>query len=105
MAIEDYLQSHPSTVIIDPVSSIRKITSRARACECLERVMRIPAADNCAQTQGEGGLFSLPVYCVAESADEFVRKIESHNLVFPVICKPVHACGTPESHLMVSVCP
>ena len=95
--IENYLSSNPWTGIIDPISSIRTITSRARACDCLGQILEaFPASKR---------PFHQPPYCVLNNRNELRAQLDKHQLKYPVICKPIDACGTPSSHLMVCTLP
>jgi inositol-1,3,4-trisphosphate 5/6-kinase/inositol-tetrakisphosphate 1-kinase len=95
-ALEKYLLAHPSTVIVDPIECVRKVVSRARTCRHLTAIQD-RLRDRCPFTQ--------PSYVVIEEklGDEGVlAMLAQQQLHFPVICKPVQACGTAKSHSMVS---
>ena len=101
-AIEHYLKLNPQTVIIDPFKNVRNVTSRARTVEILREIEKscpIP-------------LFYQPAFIVydretaAQTCDEeqpavMFNMMKQAKISFPVICKPIEACGTPESHSMV----
>ena len=96
-ALDDYLNRHPDTVLVDPVCAVRKVISRERTCAHLANVYR---------ALGEKCPFRLPNYVVIKDASlngqETLKMISEHNIQFPIICKPIEACGTPISHKMVS---
>jgi hypothetical protein len=46
--------------------------------------------------------FSQPKFLIVEDITRIVSLFRASPLVFPVICKPLEACGTPTSHAMVS---
>lgn len=87
--IEDYCRLHPKTVIVDPIDAVEKVTSRARVCQVIETI--------CQQTT----LFSQPKFVIAHDNEKIVDRVLSSNLRFPVICKPIEACGTANSHSLV----
>lgn len=93
--IENYLAKQPKCVIIDSLCSIRKATSRFRACECLGHILQ--KAQVCSMP------FTQPAYCMITNREEFMQKMQAFQIVFPVICKPIDACGIPGSHEMVCI--
>lgn len=97
-ALKQYLQHHPNTVIVDSLEAVRKVISRARCCESLANVIK---------KLGPSCPFSQPGFFVVESEEESSAKnilclMREKGIGFPVMCKPVEACGTPNSHRMVS---
>lgn len=98
-ALDEYLNKYPSTVIVDPISAVSKVTSRIRTNECLSNVQL---------RRGRSCPFRLPRSVVVQDGatpDEVIYQLEQKGLQFPVICKPVQACGTPDSHRMVRLRP
>ena len=94
--IDAYLKEFPRTVIVDPLSCVRKVISRARTCEHLSNIQR-RLGKNCSFTQ--------PAYIIAEEGEgtqEMVNQLAEKGLSYPLICKPIQACGTPHSHNMVN---
>lgn len=100
-ALDNYLKHHPNTVIVDPIDSVRKVISRSRTCQHLS---------NIELTMGKQCPFRQPKYVVFEdsnsvtSSEDTLKVIAQHGLTFPIICKPVEACGTAISHHMVGFC-
>lgn len=95
-ALGAYLQHNPQTIIVDPIDSVRKVISRARTCNHLSEIQR-HMQDRCPFTQ--------PRYCVVEekqSTADIANQLKALHFSYPIICKPVQACGTPNSHNMVS---
>jgi len=93
--IEAYLKEYPRTVIVDPLSCVRKVISRARTCEHLSNIQ---------QRLGKNCSFTQPAYMIAEEGAGIQRMAEQlteKGLSYPLICKPIQACGTPNSHNMV----
>lgn len=95
--MNSYLASHPKTVIVDPLDAVRKVISRARCCESLANIIK-KLSFRCPFTQ--------PKFVLVESerfdlSGHILDLIAAEGFGFPVICKPVEACGTPNSHRMV----
>lgn len=85
------LPQHPNTVVIDPIESVERVISRASSCAILSNL----------RTTHPDAPFRGPRWFLAESVDEAKRQLgPSGSFSYPVICKPVAACGIPESHLM-----
>lgn len=95
-ALEQYISQHPSTVIVDPIASVRKVVSRARTCFHLQSIEN-RLGNQCPFHQPN---FLLVGQC---SDDELLAEVRAKNMSFPLICKPIEACGTPHSHQMVSI--
>ena len=47
--------------------------------------------------------FTQPKYLIVDDVNSLVEKVELSCLEYPVICKPIEACGTPNSHSMVKL--
>jgi len=103
-ALIAYLKLHTSTVLVDPIIAVKKVTSRARTCATLALIQNKIGSQRCP--------FSQPQFIILEALDEnnpvsfqtdsdILEALENSNLKFPVICKPVVACGTSNSHNMV----
>jgi len=95
--IDAYLKEFPRTVIVDPLSCVRKVISRARTCEHLSNIQR-RLGKNCSFTQ--------PAYFIAEEGvgtQEMADQLTEKGLSYPLICKPIQACGTPHSHNMMVI--
>ena len=98
LALELYLKKYPSTVIIDSIDSVRKVISRSRTCSYLHQIQLNLQHHQCPFTQ--------PNFVIIDdddnmNDDNILTLLESSQLEFPVICKPLEACGTPKSHNMV----
>ena len=97
-ALKSYLEYYPKTVIVDSLDAVRKVISRRRCCESLENIIERLKSD-CP--------FSQPDFFIIESEDDsspsnVLQLMKQRGIGFPVMCKPVEACGTPNSHKMVS---
>eukprot|EP01034_Spumella_vulgaris_P028628 gene28628-35517_t len=80
-ALQDYLKAHPNTKIVDPVEHVRKVISRSRT---QPKYVLINEKDNL-------------------STDDVLNLLSEKGISFPIICKPVEACGTANSHKMVVI--
>jgi hypothetical protein len=94
-ALEDYLTTHPDTIIVDSLDAVRKVISRERTCKHLREI----------QTQKKSECpFTQPNYTIVQigtSTNDVCALFKANGLRFPIICKPIEACGTPNSHSMV----
>jgi inositol-1,3,4-trisphosphate 5/6-kinase/inositol-tetrakisphosphate 1-kinase len=97
-SIKDYLYRHPSASIIDPFEAVRAVVSRARTCRRLREL-----EDDFERRHGGRRRcpFRQPRFAVSESPELLGEAVQRAGLSFPVICKPIEACGTPLSHSMV----
>ena len=115
--LREYLLSHPAAVVVDPLDNVRTVVNRAHTCACLQRIQ---------QRLGQGAAgcpFAQPAFAVADGSllsssssagggdsaapparsGAILATMRAAGLAFPVICKPLQACGTPESHSMAVV--
>lgn len=97
-ALKSYLEYYPKTVIVDSLDAVRKVVSRRRCCEGLANIIERLKSD-CP--------FSQPNFFIIESEEDasarnVLQLMNQKGIGFPVMCKPVEACGTPNSHKMVS---
>ncbi|CAM9452913.1 unnamed protein product [Ectocarpus sp. 4 AP-2014] len=102
--IEAYLDLNPETAILDPID---------RVSNCINRVTTLKAClfllEEAYRRHGTaGGMPRPPRFMVLEdhepsdpAADGGI--VPRNGLAFPVICKPVEACGTRGSHTMLVV--
>ena len=95
-ALNAYLASHPKTFIVDPLDAVTKVISRARCCESLANIIK---KSKCIP-------FTQPRFVLIESGqldlvNHILLLMAAEGFGFPVICKPLEACGTPNSHRMV----
>lgn len=95
-ALNDYLSLYPSTVVLDPLPAVHTVLSRQRTCE------RLRSIEQSFASKGTRCPFSQPNFVIVQHASELVEAMERAGIHFPVICKPIDACGTANSHVMVS---
>lgn len=96
--IKDYLYRHPSTSIIDPFEAVRAVVSRARTCRRLRELEDDFGRSHAGRKRCP---FRQPRFAVSESPELLGEAVQCAGLSFPVICKPIEACGRPLSHSMV----
>jgi len=93
--IERYLDLNPQTVVIDSISSIETIVSRKSTSLILESALQFKTV-------------RAPKYFYVEDATElgsssFCERMRRNGMEFPLICKPVEACGTAASHRLTVI--
>lgn len=116
LEMQEYIEQHPETVVIDPISAVHTVTSRLRTCDFLDNLvlsLRNKAYQlNNVDKEGAYGCdgphkftspFRQPEYAKVDDIHQLRKCIASGKLTFPIICKPIHACGIPSSHLMVRI--
>ena len=115
LALQEYLRLHPSTVIVDSFAAVHLVTSRARSCEALGRIIQrrhlefARSNTNVYSHDRSARCFSQPKFVAVRpedhmmGPDKIMRMMNEAGFGFPVICKPVEACGTPNSHSMAVV--
>ena len=107
-------------ILVDPFEAVSKVTSRTRTCDTLRSIIHqyhtlppslsphtLSHSLNHTLSLSSSPLppFTIPRYIIVNkemSDDDILLAMREHSLTFPVICKPVEACGTPHSHSMVS---
>jgi len=93
--LQSYLARNPKTVIVDPLSCVENVITRSRVCRVLEKIIN-------STTSARGFCpFTQPKYLIVDDVNSLVSKVKASSLQFPLICKPIEACGTPNSHSMV----
>lgn len=94
-SLEKFLQYSPNTVIVDPIECVEKVTSRACTVDSLATIQH---------RLGRDCPFRQPNYLVLNeptTPEEVLRRMDAQQMHFPVIGKPIEACGKPHSHQMV----
>eukprot|EP01084_Bolivina_argentea_P014143 26448_1 len=100
--IEDYLRDRPNCIILDPFDSVQLVTNRANTLKILQTV----AHEKEKMDPPQSALKSFPlvppsvVMPAGTSTTEIIERVREECLSYPVICKPVHACGSAGSHSM-----
>jgi len=100
--LQQYLSKHPHTAVVDPVENVRTVVNRATTCAVLQKVQqRLRGA--CPFAQPAFAVLDGPRQGQVSDSESILATMRAHGLSFPVICKPLKACGTPESHNMTVV--
>jgi len=75
------------------MESIRKVISRSKTSICLQALIkRTPKCP-----------FQQPRFLEAYIASSIPDGMSKHHIEYPIICKQLEACGTPNSHSMAIV--
>ncbi|KAG1682240.1 Inositol-tetrakisphosphate 1-kinase [Nymphon striatum] len=92
---EDYIKKHPELIVIDPLTSLRKITDRSDQYRLIEQ----------SALAKQGGTVCIPTFvCFTEkNPDVNIKKLKSAKVKFPFVCKPLMADGTNMAHQMALV--
>ncbi|KAM4640858.1 inositol-tetrakisphosphate 1-kinase-like [Discoglossus pictus] len=88
--LQSYLETHPYTIVLDPLPSLHTLLDRFKAFHLLQSLE--------IHHQGVSGIFSPPCVELASHRSDVVNLVRSH-LTFPIICKTRVAHG-PRSHEM-----
>jgi len=94
-SIEDYFESHPECIIVDPLEGIRKL---------LDRHEQYNLVLDCNGVNTESYMF-IPtfVYLTSKDIDENQKKLLDANVQYPFVCKPIVAHGTKICHKMAVI--
>ena len=96
-SIMNYLLNHPQTTLIDPIESVQNVLSRKRTCDYLEILKEKTSMKSS---------FQLPKYMILNDQIDDIQILQMMDVVglsFPLISKPIIACGTPNSHLLTII--
>lgn len=88
--VENYLENHPNTVVVDPLPSIRKLLDRH------ETYKLIRGTKLC-----RSGTLHIPTfaYITSKNEDDILQRMSENNVEFPFVCKKSVAHGSA-SHKM-----
>jgi hypothetical protein len=106
-ALTAYLEANPTTILINSISSVKNVISRPQTCQCLERItskFSPHPSSKCLSSSYpfDSNLIQQPKYFIVHKInDNIIELMEQNGLKFPIICKPLVACGVPNSHFMV----
>eukprot|EP01104_Vermistella_antarctica_P012983 TRINITY_DN3852_c1_g1_i4.p1 TRINITY_DN3852_c1_g1~~TRINITY_DN3852_c1_g1_i4.p1 ORF type:complete len:567 (-),score=63.92 TRINITY_DN3852_c1_g1_i4:43-1743(-) len=93
-ALEKWTKANPSVSVVDPISVQRTVTNRALTSNLVEKVKaRLHKQAHVSVTDGG----SCAVDGESTNCEAFLNKQGIH---FPVVCKPIQACGSTDSHRM-----
>jgi hypothetical protein len=94
-ALTRYLEYHRGSKLLDPLNSVRMVTSRMRTCSHLSSIEEL---------LGAASPFTQPkhIFLTSNPIDNEQLLLDA-KLQFPLICKPFEACGTATSHSMAVI--
>uniref|UniRef100_A0A3P8UHF1 Inositol-tetrakisphosphate 1-kinase n=1 Tax=Cynoglossus semilaevis TaxID=244447 RepID=A0A3P8UHF1_CYNSE len=89
--VQEYIDAHPETIVLDPLPAIRTLLDRCKSYQLIHRI------ENCMQDKR---ICSPPFMVLnTECSPEVLEQIRRKGLTFPFICKTRVAHGT-NSHEM-----
>ncbi|KAJ8409072.1 hypothetical protein AAFF_G00240930 [Aldrovandia affinis] len=92
--VQDYIEAHPETIVLDPLPAIRTLLDRYRSYQLIRRI------ESCMQ---DDRICSPPFMVLnSEYGPDTLRQIEKNGITFPFICKTRVAHGT-NSHEMALI--
>ncbi|KAK6304470.1 inositol-tetrakisphosphate 1-kinase-like [Coregonus clupeaformis] len=92
--VQDYIDAHPETIVLDPLPAIRTLLDRCKSYQLIHRI------EDCMQDKR---ICSPPFMVLnTECGPDTLEQIEKHGLTFPFICKTRVAHGT-NSHEMAII--
>uniref|UniRef100_A0A4W5RRX8 Inositol-tetrakisphosphate 1-kinase n=1 Tax=Hucho hucho TaxID=62062 RepID=A0A4W5RRX8_9TELE len=92
--VQDYIEAHPETIVLDPLPAIRTLLDRCKSYQLIHRI------EDCMQDER---ICSPPFMVLnTECGPDTLEQIEKHGLTFPFICKTRVAHGT-NSHEMAII--
>ncbi|XP_037341579.2 inositol-tetrakisphosphate 1-kinase [Pungitius pungitius] len=92
--VQDYIEAHPETIVLDPLPAIRTLLDRCKSYQLIHRI------ESCMQDER---ICSPPFMVLnTECSPDVLEHIKRQGLTFPFICKTRVAHGT-NSHEMAIV--
>ncbi|XP_030641748.1 inositol-tetrakisphosphate 1-kinase [Chanos chanos] len=92
--VQDYIDAHPETIVLDPLPAIRTLLDRFKSYQLIHRI------EDCMQDER---ICSPPFMVLnSEFGPDMLEQIKQHGLAFPFICKTRVAHGT-NSHEMAII--
>ncbi|CAB1330954.1 unnamed protein product, partial [Coregonus sp. 'balchen'] len=77
--VQDYIDAHPETIVLDPLPAIRTLLDRCKSYQLIHRI------EDCMQ---DARICSPPFMVLnTECGPDTLEQIEKHGLTFPFICK------------------
>ncbi|KAI7799854.1 inositol-tetrakisphosphate 1-kinase [Triplophysa rosa] len=92
--VQDYIDAHPETVILDPLPAIRTLLDRCKSYKLIQKI----------EDDMQDDRICSPPFMVLKSEcnAETLEKLHKNGITFPFICKPQVAHGT-NSHEMAII--
>ncbi|XP_008281867.1 inositol-tetrakisphosphate 1-kinase [Stegastes partitus] len=92
--VQDYIDAHPETIVLDPLPAIRTLLDRCKSYQLIHRI------ESCMQ---DDRICSPPFMVLnTECSPDVLEQIKRQGLTFPFICKTRVAHGT-NSHEMAII--
>ncbi|XP_070698057.1 inositol-tetrakisphosphate 1-kinase [Pempheris klunzingeri] len=92
--VQDYIDAHPETIVLDPLPAIRTLLDRCKSYQLIHRI------ESCMQDER---ICSPPFMVLnTECSPDVLEQIKRQGLTFPFICKTRVAHGT-NSHEMAII--
>ncbi|XP_077411531.1 inositol-tetrakisphosphate 1-kinase-like isoform X1 [Vanacampus margaritifer] len=89
--VQDYIDAHPETIVLDPLPAIRTLLDRCKSYQLIHRI------ESCMQDER---ICSPPFMVLnTECSPDVLEQIRNHGLTFPFICKTRVAHGTNSHEL------
>uniref|UniRef100_A0A8C9RW00 Inositol-tetrakisphosphate 1-kinase n=1 Tax=Scleropages formosus TaxID=113540 RepID=A0A8C9RW00_SCLFO len=92
--VQDYIEAHPETIVLDPLPAIRTLLDRCKSYQLIHRI----------EDRMQDERICSPPFMVlnSECGPDTLEQIRKHKLTFPFICKTRVAHGT-NSHEMAII--
>ncbi|XP_022077748.2 inositol-tetrakisphosphate 1-kinase isoform X2 [Acanthochromis polyacanthus] len=95
--VQDYIDAHPETIVLDPLPAIRTLLDRCKSYQLIHRI------ESCMQDRIIDKICSPPFMVLnTECSPDVLEQIKRQGLTFPFICKTRVAHGT-NSHEMAII--
>ncbi|KAM4541922.1 inositol-tetrakisphosphate 1-kinase-like [Odontesthes bonariensis] len=92
--VQDYIDAHPETIVLDPLPAIRTLLDRCKSYQLIHRI------ESCMQDER---ICSPPFMVLnTECSPDVLEQIKRQGLTFPFVCKTRVAHGT-NSHEMAII--
>ncbi|KAM6961136.1 inositol-tetrakisphosphate 1-kinase [Aplochiton taeniatus] len=92
--VQEYINAHPETIVLDPLPAIRTLLDRCKSYQLIHRIE---------DGMNDERICSPPFMVLnSECGPDTLEKIKQHGLTFPFICKTRVAHGT-NSHEMAII--
>ncbi|XP_070578257.1 inositol-tetrakisphosphate 1-kinase-like isoform X2 [Ptychodera flava] len=95
--VQDYIRSHPTVIVIDPLQSVRKLLNRHISYKLVQ--------DCSVSFQDTYPAVGTPNFVKIETTDknEILRLMNSAQVEFPIVCKALQGHGSSLSHMMAII--
>jgi len=90
-SIQNLVKHYPNLLQVDPLENQRPVVDRNVLSNLLDRLNQLPKELNIKNPQ---------FVVINEKQDSYQSILDKHNIHYPVVCKPIQACGSTESHFM-----